>query len=162
MSTSLIGKALAFDSSEYRFEPCVLKFMYIDPASYVQNHVHFALAQKNPQSKLIYTVKTISIVKLLTHIGCIHRFLIIRNSKVGINQLSIWVTIFFYRNTPFFKSFRLLSTPSKRYTITVKALRLLNQSIGASTIILSTSYGLLTHQTALERGVGGLLLFILS
>ena len=76
MSTSLIGKALAFDSSEYRFEPCVLKFMHVYSPSYIQNHVHFALAQKNPQSKVIYTRKTIMIVKVLAEIGCIHRFLV--------------------------------------------------------------------------------------
>ena len=162
MSTSLIGKALAFDSSEYRFEPCVLKFMHVYSPSYIQNHVHFALAQKNPQSKVIYTRKTIMIVKVLAEIGCIHRFLVSGSIHKKSSKYTIWLTIFLYNNTPFFKSFRLLSTPSKHYTISYKALRILSTSIGASTIILSTSSGLITHKEALERHTGGLLLFILS
>ena len=162
MSTSLIGKALAFDSSEYRFEPCVLKFMHVYSPSYIQNHVHFALAQKNPQSKVIYTRKTIMIIRILAEIGCIHKFLITSNTYKKNCKYTIWLTIFLYNNTPFFKSFRLLSTPSKHYTIPYKALRILSTSIGASTIILSTSSGLITHKEALNKHIGGLLLFILS
>ena len=162
MSTSLIGKALAFDSSEYRFEPCVLKTMHIHSPAYVQNHVHFALAQKNPKSQLVYSKKIITIVKILSDIGCIHRFLITQSTFNHRPQLLIWLSIFMYNNTAFFKSLRLLSTPSRQYTITYKALRILTTSIGASTIVLSTSLGLITHQKALCQGIGGLLLFILS
>jgi ribosomal protein S8 len=162
MSTSLIGKALAFDPSEYRFEPCVLKYMHVYSPSYVQNHIHFALAQRNPQSKIVYTRKTIMIVQILAEIGCIHRFIITNNKQLKHSNYTIWLTIFLYNNTPFFKSFRLLSTPSKHYTISYKALRILTSSIGASTIVLSTSTGLITHNDALKKRVGGLLLYILS
>jgi ribosomal protein S8 len=102
------------------------------------------------------------IIQILADIGCIHRYLITNNNSNKYNNHIIWLTIFLYNNTPFFKSFRLLSTPSRRYTISYKALRILSTSIGASTIILSTSFGLITHEDALERHVGGLLLFILS
>ena len=162
MSTSLIGKALAFDPSEYRFEPCVLKYMHVYSPSYVQNHIHFALAQRNPQSKIVYTRKTMMIVQILAEIGCIHRFIITNNKQLKHSNYTIWLTIFLYNNTPFFKSFRLLSTPSKHYTISYKALRILTSSIGASTIVLSTSRGLITHNDALEKRIGGLLLYILS
>jgi len=136
--------------------------MHVYSPSYIQNHVHFALAQKNPQSKVIYTRKTIMIIQVLADIGCIHRYLIASNKLSKYNNYNIWLTIFLYNNTPFFKSFRLLSTPSRRYTISYKALRILSVSIGASTIILSTSFGLITHEDALERRIGGLLLYILS
>ena len=161
MSTSLIGKALAFDPSEYRFEPCVLKILTHKPA-YVQNHIHFALAQRNPCSKLIYTKKIFTIIKILTQIGCINKFLLTRSSTKSFNNFSILLTILFYKNVPFFSSFRLLSTPTKRYTITYKALSTLNQSLGVSTIILSTPSGLITHNQALKKQQGGLLLFIVS
>jgi len=136
--------------------------MHVYSPSYIQNHVHFALAQKNPQSKVMYTRKTIMIIKVLAEIGCIHRFLISSSIYKKNPKYIIWLTIFLYNNTPFFKSFRLLSTPSKHYTISYKALRILSTSIGASIIILSTSYGLITHKEALEKHIGGLLLFILS
>jgi ribosomal protein S8 len=136
--------------------------MHVYSPSYIQNHVHFALAQKNPQSKVVYTRKTIMIIKMLAEIGCIHRFLITNNPCKKNYNYTIWLTIFLYNNTPFFKSFRLLSTPSKHYTISYKALRILYTSIGASTIILSTSFGLITHKEALDKHIGGLLLFILS
>ena len=161
MSTSLIGKALAFDSSEYRFDPCVLK-IFIHKPSYVQNHIHFALAQKNPYSKIIYTKKIFTIVKMLSEIGCINKFLLISSNTNNPNKYNILLTILFYNNIPFFSSFRLLSTPTKKFTITHTALKTLSPSLGLSTIILSTSAGLITHKQALKKSIGGLLLFIVS
>jgi ribosomal protein S8 len=137
-------------------------FMNVHIPSYIQNHVHFALAQQNPQSKLLYTKKTAIIVKMLAEIGCIHRFIVVNSSKFKTPQYFIWLSVFLYKNTPFFKSFRLVSTPSKRYTVSYKALNLLTSSIGASVIILSTSQGLVTHRQALKKKIGGLLLYILS
>lgn len=161
MSTSLIGKALAFDSSEYRFDPCVLNIFVHKPA-YIQNHVHFALAQKNPHTKIIYTKKILNIVKVLVEAGCINHFLITRSVNNTVMKYNISLTILFYKNIPFFSSFRLLSTPTKKFTITYKALQTLAPSLGSSTLILSTSFGLITHSQALKKHIGGLLLFIVS
>ena len=136
--------------------------MHIHSPAYIQNHVSFALAQQNPQTKLMYTKKNLNIIRILADIGCVHRFFITQSNKLNPNSLVIWLTVFLYKNTPFFKSFRLLSTPSRQYTITAQALRILNTSLGSSTIILSTSDGLITHQSAIYKGIGGLLLFILS
>ncbi len=162
MSTSLIGKALAFDSSEYRFEPCVLNLHNTHKPAYVQNHIHFALNQQNPSSKIIYSRQTVRLVRMLQGIGCIHRFLILKDFGVSLQSHSIYLTVFFYKNTPFFKSFRLISTPSKQFRTTLNALKLLSKSLGSSTLIISTSRGLLTHDNAIKYGIGGTLLFILS
>ena len=162
LSTSLIGKALAFGSSEYRFDPCVLNLHNTHKPAYLQNHIHFALNQQNPSSKIIYSKQTIKLVRMLQNIGCIHRFLITKNTNLSLQTNLIHLTVFFYKNTPFFKSFRLISTPSKQYRTTLSALRLLSKTLGSSTLILSTSKGLLTHESAIQRGTGGTLLFILS
>lgn len=43
--------------------------------------------------------------------------------------------------------------------IKLQALKLLNKTIGGSSLILNTSNGLLTHRDALEQGVGGVLIY---
>lgn len=134
--------------------------MFLNKPAYIQNHIAFALAQQNPITRLKYTKKSFIIIKILQAVGCIHRFFI----KTPRNnfQKSIILSILFYKNTPFFKSFRLLSTPTKQYNITYKALRILTLSLGVSTIILSTPKGLLTHKQALQYKIGGQLLYIIS
>ena len=136
--------------------------MNVHIPAHIQNHIHFALAQQNPYSSLSYTKKTLTIVKILSEVGCIHRFLVLNSSKSKSKPYVIWLSIFIYKHTPFFKSFRLISTPSKHYTITYKALSILSLSIGASIILLSTSEGIITHRQALQKHIGGLLLYIIS
>lgn len=162
MSTSLIGKALAFGSSEYRFESCVLNYMFLNKPAYIQNQISFALSQQNPTTKLKYTKQSLIIIRILHSIGCIHKFIILNKKHYTLKSTNIIISILLYKNTPFFKSFRLLSTPTKYYNITYKALKLLNISVGVSIIILSTSKGLLTHQQALRYKIGGQLLYIIS
>jgi ribosomal protein S8 len=74
----------------------------------------------------------------------------------------IYVNTTFFKNTPFFKSLRLVSTPSKKHTTTIKGLRIINLSIKASVIILSTPYGIINHREALRIGTGGTILCIAS
>ena len=134
--------------------------MFLNKPAYIQNHIAFALAQQNPITQLKYTKKSFIIIKVLQVVGCIHRFFI--KTPVNNFQKSIILSILLYKNTPFFKSFRLLSTPTKQYNITYKALKILTLSLGVSTIILSTSKGLLTHKQALQYKIGGQLLYIIS
>ena len=63
--------------------------MHVYSPSYIQNHVHFALAQKNPQSKIIYTRKTIMIIQILADIGCVHRYLVTNNKLTKYNNYTI-------------------------------------------------------------------------
>jgi ribosomal protein S8 len=70
------------------------------------------------------------------------------------------MSIPFYRNTPFFKSIRLISTPSKKHQISLKSLSLLNKTLKASILILSTNKGIITHHDALKFKVGGLALCV--
>jgi len=41
------------------------------------------------------------------------------------------------------------------------SLLLMRRSLGAATMVLETSYGVITHQNALTLGVGGILVFII-
>lgn len=130
--------------------------MVLDNTSHVQNQIAFATSQINPITQIQYSKYNLNIVKILNKIGLIHRFYIANKNK------SIYVTLFYYNYIPFFKSFKLISTPTKIYNISYKALKLMSLSIGTSTLILSTSKGLITHQKALKFKIGGRLLFIVS
>jgi ribosomal protein S8 len=68
----------------------------------------------------------------------------------------------FYRNIPFFNSVRLVSTLTRKYIVKYKALKIIKQSIGTSTLVLSTDKGLITHREALKLRKGGILLYVIS
>ena len=61
---------------------------------------------------------------------------------------------------PFFKSIRLISTPSKKHRLSLKSLNLINKTLKASVLILSTDKGILTHREALKFKIGGLALCV--
>lgn len=55
-----------------------------------------------------------------------------------------------------------MSTPSKRFNVKLKTLKIMDISIGKSLIILETSRGFITHKEALRLGISGKLLLFLS
>lgn len=61
--------------------PVYSKNMNIHVPARIQNHIHFALAQQNPQTKILFTKKTSVIIKMLAEIGCIHRYVILTSSN---------------------------------------------------------------------------------
>jgi ribosomal protein S8 len=101
----------------------------------IQNHFHFALSQKNPYSRIMYTKYTLYIIRILAASGCIHKYNIGRIFFKKKYRYYIGLTVLMYRNTPFFKSMRLVSTPSNQYNISYKALRITSLSIGNSVIL---------------------------
>jgi len=72
------------------------------------------------------------------------------------------ISPFSYKKLPFFKHLRLVSTPSKAFTIRLTTLRILDKSIGQTIIILETSHGLLLHKAALKKQVSGRILCVIS
>lgn len=130
--------------------------MLLDNNAHIQNQISFATSQINPITQINHSKYNLNIVKILNKVGLIHRFYINNFSK------SIYITLFYYNYIPFFKSFRILSTSTKVYNISYKALKLMSLSIGTSTLIISSSKGLITHQNALKYKIGGKLLFLIS
>jgi len=57
---------------------------------------------------------------------------------------------------------QLISTISKKFTISVKALTILDKSLKNSILLIETSRGIITHKEALRRHLGGLLLCLIS
>lgn len=168
METSLIGKALDFGSNEYGFDPRVSNIQY-NTYAYVVNHLNLAISRKKLFIKIVNTKKTLNLVKALFKIGYISNYSVVgphnkqgAYKQYGFDTGSIYINLIFFKNTPFFKSLRLVSSPSKKHVTTLKALGTINASIKSSVIILSTPYGLMDHREALRMGTGGIILCIAS
>lgn len=158
MGTSLIGKAVDFGSKEYGFEPRVPNNMYYNSSSLVTNHVNLALSKNSPKSNIIYTKKIFSYFRSISSLGVVNNFFLVSKSKKNYIRFSV----FFYKNVSFFYKVKHVSTPSKKFYITLKALKTLTTTLKSTTIILSTSKGLLTHREALRKKIGGIILFVVS
>jgi ribosomal protein S8 len=96
---------------------------------------------------------------MLYKVGAIKNYVLVKNEK-KINKIIL--TPSFYKNAPFYKNIRYVSTPSKKHTVTLKALRLLLTALRASILILSTPYGLVTHREAIRLKTGGVIICALS
>lgn len=162
MGTSLIGKAVVFGPKEYGFDSRVSKLFRYNSFSYVVNMVNLTISRKEGKTKLVLTRKTYPLIKLLHKLGCINRFIVLGNIGKNPNIKYIVLNALFYKGVPFFRGLRLVSTPSKKHTITLKALHVVNTHLKASTLILSTPLGLMGHREALSLKTGGFIVAILS
>ena len=162
METSLIGKAVGFGSKEYGFDPRVSNMLKYNSNAYVVNHVNLLISRKDGKIRMVLNRRTYKLIKALHTIGCISNFLITTRRTKNYKSRYVTISALFYKNVPFFKNVRLVSTPSKKHTISLKALRILTQSLQTSTLVLSTPYGLLNHREAICRKTGGLIVAIVS
>jgi len=105
-----------------------------------------------------FSKKILKIFTLLHKVGSIKDFVITGNLPLK----KIRFSVFFYKNTPFFKNIKAVSTPSKKFFISKKGLSLLLKGSKSTIFILSTNKGLLTAEQALSLGVGGTLLYTIN
>lgn len=126
--------------------------------SYLISHINLALSKKLSNNTILFSKKLLSVVRILYKIGCIYKFNIFLKNK----KKFIRFTCFFYKNKPFFKGVRLISTSSRKYTISLHALMILTKSLNSSILILSTSKGILTHYEAIKLRIGGLIMFVIN
>lgn len=158
MGTSLIGKAVDFGSKEYGFEPRVSN-MYYNPVSLISNHVNLALSKKSFKNKVVLTKANLKLLKLLRSVGCVNNLSVL--SSHG-NHNFITFSVFLYRNSTFFYKVRPVSTSSKKFFLSYRALKMISTNLKSTLIILSTSKGLISHKEALYLKIGGLILFVIS
>ena len=161
MNASLIGKALVFGPNEYRFESYAFNLSSLKSSVYLQNQLNFALIQNKRYSRLRFSKNILILIKVFLEVGYIYKFFVLNKNWKNLNIKEILLTIFFYKQTPFFKSCKLISTSAKSFFITLKALQLLKNNLEQSILILSTSKGIITHKKALQLNIGGLLLYII-
>ena len=125
--------------------------------AFLINHVNILTSTKYRWSLVRYNRKSLKLLILLRHCGVVNSSLLICKKK-KLLKLSPFV----YKKVPFFKGIRLISTPSKSFSIKLKALRIVSRSLGGAILVLETSKGLLTHNDALRLRIGGRLLCIIT
>lgn len=129
-----------------------------NPNSYVANHFNILNSKKVPRISIIYTTKTIRIVKALYSNRIIQGYVV--TSVEGKNFITFNTQ--YYRGVPYFSHFKVVSVPSKSQTISLKALRIAVKSIGKSLILLETDKGIITHNEAITYAIGGKIMGIVS
>lgn len=162
METSLIGKALDFGSNECGFESHVSKLVPYYSHAYVINHVNILLSRKQKCVQIVLTKKTLRLIRSFYKNSIVKNFIIIEKTINQKKKRFIRFSGLFYRNESYFKGVRLVSTPSRKHTISVKGLKTLKKISGTSLIILETSRGLISHIDALKLNVGGLILCVVG
>ena len=126
------------------------------------------VSSKKKSKKIIFTKKNFKLIKTLFKVGAISHFTVLNiNLKPKFfakNHVKTYIkfTVFFFKSTPFFKNIRQVSTPSKKFTITVETLKLITPIFKTSVFILSTPFGILTNKEALRLKTGGQILFMLN
>lgn len=155
MEASLIGKALNFGFSEYRFESYASNLMNnILPYVYLLNHLKFAVAKKN----YFFIVRSSNKIKPLLQL--FHRLNIIRRFTFTSSKTCYIFPNYSRTNKPirYIKNYNRAFNP---ISLKKHSLLLMRRSIGAATMVLETSKGLITHRDALSAGIGGTLIFII-
>lgn len=118
------------------------------------------VAKKNLFFKISLNEQELRLIQLLTKQGTVRRFfklhktvgfrdmyLIYPNHTIAINN-NLQITLF--------------NRKADHITVSLSALKLINQATGSSSFVLKTDKGLLTHQDAIKYKVGGILLCLLQ
>lgn len=125
--------------------------------AFLINHVNLLSTSKKRSLIILFNRKVLKLAYLLKSVGCLNSILILSKSKKLIK-----ISPFFYKGRAFHKGIRLISTPTRSFSVKLKTLKLISKSLGNSILILETSRGLLTHTIALKLNISGKLLCILS
>ena len=97
-----------------------------------------------------------SILVLLYHEGFIQSFRL--KNDVGFNSKKALITLRANHEKPIFSNLKIISTPAKQkyYSLAI----ICRLPVKNVLFVFSTSQGLLTHHKCIERGIGGVLLFM--
>ena len=135
----------------------VFPIIHYNSYSFLINHVNILISTRRKWALIKYNKKVLNLIFIFKKLGLINGFLVISKNKKLVK-----ISPFFYKKTAFFSGTKLISTPSKVFTVKLSTLILLNRSLGSTIIILETAKGLLTHTEAIRVGTGGKLLCTIS
>lgn len=116
------------------------------------------IAAKRLNFNLLFTKRNFTVVKLLTKLGLFLNFYLIKKN----NYLYIKIIIRYFHLNRVGTVFKIITRPSLSYSLSLKALKLLNKRTGRSIYLLSTSSGIITHHEAIRKGIGGVAVALLS
>lgn len=133
--------------------------IYHSPYAYLISNINIAFKGKKRISVIICTKKVLRLLRALRKEGCLSYLLLgCRNS----HRRRLVFSLYYYKQATFFKQIQLLSTISKKFTISLKALTILNRSLKQTVLLIETSSGIINHKEALKRRTGGLMLCLIS
>jgi ribosomal protein S8 len=104
-----------------------------------------------------FNKKSLKLLLILKKLGVINACIIVSGKNKYLK-----ISPFIFKKTSFFKHIKLVSTPSKTFTIKIKALRIINMSIKQTILLLETSQGIMTHKEALKYNISGKILCVIS
>lgn len=133
--------------------PMFPNILYNYSVSYVINQINIASSHKKLSIKLVYTKKTLNIIKILKKNNFIHNFLVLKDK----NSWCIKAYPFYFKNLKIIKSFKLVTKPSRTFFISLRAIHLLSKRSGSAVYLISTSRGVMNHLEALEKKISGFL-----
>jgi len=123
------------------------------------SNVNLAFKSKKRISVIICTKKILRLLKALRKEGCVSYLLLGSRNP---HRRRLVFSLYYYRHTTFFKHIQLLSTISKKFTVSLKALTILDRALKQTVLLLETSSGIINHKEALRRRTGGLMLCLIS
>jgi ribosomal protein S8 len=81
----------------------------------------------------------------------------IKNKK----RFLIRISPLYFKNKSFYRHAKLVTTPSREYSLSLKSMRTLRSYSGETVFILSTSKGVMTMEEAFNFKIGGIILYYL-
>lgn len=151
MKTSLIGKALNFGFNEYRFDSYVFNII---SSSMLLNQINLNITNKHFYLIINRSWRGSSnLLKLFKGIGLIKNYFYTNTNGIVILFNFIFNSIFFYKII-------LLSKNSNKIFISYKALKIVLKKTFSTNIFILTSKGLFTIDIAVQKKIGGILMFL--
>jgi ribosomal protein S8 len=123
------------------------------------NTLRLSTARKRLRSVVLVDVVDLPLIHALHRAGFIRSIRILRST--GGLRIRLQITLHFFRNAPFWHISRLVTRRSRQIFIQFKSLQLLSSKIGASSILLLTTKGVMLAHEALSLREGGVVLFFL-
>lgn len=116
-------------------------------------------AKKNLNFEIKFSKSNFQILKLFKTLNLVNKILLIKKKN---NDLYILIHLYYFKTLSVGTNFKILSTPSKSFYISLKALKLLSKRTGNSIFLISNSQNMADHPSIIKQKNGGLLLGFFS
>lgn len=94
-------------------------------------------------------------------VGWITHYMFIYKKIKNKKRFLIRISPLYFKSISFYRHAKLVTTPSREYSIRLRSMRLLKSYSGETVFILSTSQGVMTMEEAFKKNIGGIILYYL-
>ena len=120
----------------------------------VSNLINIHKLRKSLTFKILYTRKNLIIIKIFKTLNLIYQYSLIKKNNI----IYIQIYLNFFNSKKIGSNLKIISKPSKKVYISYQALRLLAKRTGRSIFLISTTKGIISHHTALQKKLSGILI----